>query len=398
MSHGFFPASMLLESKVPASLIPKCGACGLFKSCKTPKMEVTGSGKRKILVVGEAPSKTDDSRGRQFSGESGEYLSKILKQVDVSLERDCWMTNALICHPSGELEDKQIGYCQPNLSRSIKDLQPHTIILLGRAPVRSLLSSIWKEDVGPIAAWTGWQIPFRETNTWVCPTWNPAFVVNNKDMMLQFFFEKHIRAAASLQGRPWRTEPPSLDDQVEVIFDVDKAASIIRKMVSKGGVAAFDYETNMLKPEGQFAEILCCSISWEGQKTIAYPWRGRAKEATFEFLRSSNIKKIASNLKFEERWTRHEFGVGVRGWLWDTMLAAHVIDNRPLITSIKFQSFIHLGVPSYDEHIKPFLKTKTGVNRAAQEIEFKKLLHYNALDSLFEYLVAVQQMEHIGIP
>lgn len=399
MPDGFFHQSTLLETKAPTSLVPKCGACGLYKKCKSPKMPVTGKGHKGILIVGEAPGETEDDQNRQLCGKSGAYLQETLESVGIDMRKDCWLTNAIICCPPNNEtpDDDKIEYCRPNLIKTIKELQPQVIIPLGSVAVKSLIASVWKDDVGSISRWTGWKIPCIEYNAWICPTWHPSYLIRTHDPVLELYFKKHLRAATRIQGCPWGDGAPVFEDQVEVIFDLDKAASVIRKMISRGGVAAFDYETNMLKPEGQGAELLCCSICWEGEKTIAYPWRGAAKEATREFLTSPNIQKIASNLKFEERWTRHEFGVGVRRWLWDTMLAAHVIDNRPDITSIKFQSFIHLGAPSYDDHIKPFLKSKTGMNRASQEIDFKKLMTYCALDSLFEYLVAQKQMELIGI-
>src|ERR1700722_2808000 len=54
MSEGFFSLSTI-SSKAPPPLLPRCGACGLWKSCKSPKMKWSGKGKKKILLVGEAP-------------------------------------------------------------------------------------------------------------------------------------------------------------------------------------------------------------------------------------------------------------------------------------------------------------------------------------------------------
>jgi len=73
------------------------------------------------------------------------------------------------------------------------------------------------------------------------------------------------------------------------------------------------------------------------------------------------------------------------------------LDQRPYITSIKFQSFVLLGNESYDDHItKYFRKTdKNGLN-AIHEIDLKELLIYNGLDSLLEYKVAIKQMKLLG--
>ena len=94
----------------------------------------------------------------------------------------------------------------------------------------------------------------------------------------------------------------------------------------------------------------------------------------------------------------------VRGWLWDTMQAAHSLDNRQGVTSIKFQSFVQLGQPSYNDKIHDFMTSDDkkeddshAVNRIVQDIPMHELLVYCGLDSLLEYKVAVKQarlMEH----
>ena len=80
------------------------------------------------------------------------------------------------------------------------------------------------------------------------------------------------------------------------------------------------------------------------------------------------------------------------------MLAAHVLDNRPGTTGLKFQAFVLLGQKSYNDHIEPLLETKskkTHINRI-HEIDMDDLLFYNGLDSLLEYKVANIQMNMMG--
>src|SRR6516225_6965990 len=74
---GFFKASTLYR-KAPLAMVPRCGACGLHETCKSPKMRPTGEGRRKILIVGEAPGKTEDEENRQFCGKTGERLERKL--------------------------------------------------------------------------------------------------------------------------------------------------------------------------------------------------------------------------------------------------------------------------------------------------------------------------------
>jgi len=109
-------------------------------------------------------------------------------------------------------------------------------------------------------------------------------------------------------------------------------------------------------------------------------------------LLKSSIGKIASNLKFEERWTRYFLKHRVRNWDWDTMLAAHVLNNATGITGLKFQAFVQLGQSQYDKHIEPYLKSSKGqhLNRI-REIPLKDLLVYNGMDSFLEIKLATLQ-------
>jgi uracil-DNA glycosylase family 4 len=403
MNNGFFNSS-LLESKAPQSILPKCGACGLHKKCKSPKLSVAGKGKRKILIISECPSSKDDEAGRMYSSAKPNLpLELALAKAGVNLERDCWLTSALICHTDKEPTSQQIEFCRPNLVKLIKELKPDVIIPLGKSGITSIIPHLWKDNIGTASRWYGFQIPSQQINSWVCPTFSPSYVHQmsktndvRKDV-LKIHFRKHIQAAVELSGKPF-DEIPDYQSQVEIIDSPTQAAKIIRKMIKRGGMVAFDYETDRLKPDNDESKIVSCAICYEGKKTIAYDWSGEAIEATKELLHSS-LPKIACNLKFEDRWTRKHFGKRVRNWFWDTMLAAHVIDQRPRITSIKFQSFVLLGASSYDDHIKKYLMSSgTSEVNNIHQIDRKELLIYNGLDAVLEYEVAMKQMKILGYP
>lgn len=89
----------------------------------------------------------------------------------------------------------------------------------------------------------------------------------------------------------------------------------------------------------------------------------------------------------------HEFGHPVSRWVWDTVLAAHVLDNRQGIAGLKFQSFVTLGVPAYDESISEFLKASgnSRLNLVRQEVDLRQLLTYGGMDALATILVAREQ-------
>ncbi len=393
MPGGFLPTSVINSYQAPRSAA--CRTCGLWTQCKSPKMLPTGEGKREILIVAESPGTSEDKHNTQLIGNAGQFLRKTLRLFDVDLDRDCWKTNAVICFPKGTPTERQVYYCFPNLKRTIEKYKPKTIIVLGGTAVESLIGWLWKSKPGGITRWVGWQIPSQQVNAWICPTYHPSYFLHSPDAVLEAAFQDHLEDAISLDGTPW-DEVPDYTKQVEVIEDGAEAATIIRKITDRSGRASFDLETNMLKPDSKEAAIVCCSICWEGKKTIAFPWLPEVYDAMAEFLQSS-VKKIAANLKFEHRWIKALLDIEVRNWYWDTMQAAHLLDNRRGVSGLKFQAFAELGQPSYDEHIVPYFKSENSNSpNRINELDLRDLLLYCGMDSLLEFKLAEKQMKKMG--
>jgi uracil-DNA glycosylase family 4 len=362
-------------------------------------MEPTGEGLERVLVVGEAPGAQEDLEGVQLVGKSGKRLRRELRALGWDLDRDCWKTNAAICRPPGnQIKSTHIESCRPNLNKAIEDLKPEVILLLGGSAVESLIGQDWQKDLGPLGRWVGWQIPSQRINAWICPTYHPSYLERKNDPVLDLCFRKHLEAALALEGRPWK-EVPDWESSVDCFYEPEKAATMIRCFIGDSPVA-FDYETDRIKPDHPDSWIRTCSLS-DGKVTIAYPFDGEAMEATSEFLKSPT-PKIGWNLKFEQRWSEKVLKHRVRDWFWDGMIASHVLDNRPGITSAKFQAFAKLGLSSYESAVLPFLKAvgnqqgKNTPNRI-RECDLETLLVYNGLDSLVEYKLAELQGKEMGL-
>lgn len=392
---GFFSDSSLVK-KIPLSTIPKCGKCGLHKTCRSPKMAVAGKGRKGILVVGEAPGATEDDHGKPFVGKSGRLLRSTLARCGVDLFKDCWVSNALVCRPpkNADPTTQQIEYCRPNLVNALREYQPHTVILLGKYAVKSMLGHYWKEDGEfSMTKWLGWQIPLQSLNCWVCPTFHPSYVLRNDDHpVVNRLFEEHLYKASRLRSQPY-TEVPDYAKQVRVVMDPEEGAKEVLTFVS-GNLTAFDYETEGIKPDSGKLRIVCCSVS-DGSRTIAVPWEGSVPAAVKTLL-ASGTPIACHNAMFELRWS-HARGMRVKNLAWDSMQAAHVLDNRTGICSLKFQSLVHFGVPPYDDHVKPYLSSPDGNTRnKIRKVDRRDLLLYCGLDSLLEHMLARKQRKELG--
>lgn len=392
------------QAKRPIPLIPRCGRCALYKSCQTPKMPLCGEGKKRILIVGDFITAGDDERGKPFSGDTGSILKDALSQFGISLYKDCWITNALICAPISikqkELTDR-VDYCRPNVIKIIKEKKPHIIILLGKLAVDAVVGSEWKQEkTGDIERWCGFRIPSQKYNAWVCPVYSPLEVIIRKSEVLDDVFLKQIRDISKLINSPVKKYLPDYNSKIrflaenETIFNIDR-------YIKQGGTAAFDIESNCLKPESRplkgedktlKPKIYYGSICFEGHDAIAFYWTPRIAEAMKRFVTSDNIKIVLANLKMERRWMQRILGVRIKHIIWDTVLASHVLDNREGGTnSLKFQMYVTFGISDYEYEVSSYLESDTGHFNRVSEAPSQKMMLYNGLDSYFTYWLAKVQ-------
>lgn len=387
---GFFPSS-LVHRPAPAGSLPKCAACGLFKTCQSPKMKPYGNFARRVLIVGEAPGETEDNEGRPFIGKAGQFLREKLDSIGIDMDEDAATTNALICRPPGNKtpDPKQVAYCRPNITHTLQSLGPLVVVCLGRIALTSVLQPYWN-DIDALERWVGWRIPLAKF--WLCPTYHPSYLLRIKSQVADRMFVNHLAMAFGIQNDP----PPQWDyeSRINVLLDEDQVELEIEKMHQEDDWAAVDYETNCIKPDYPKARLVSCALA-NSKRTISYPWTARTAAATGELLHNHKVRKIASNLKMEERWTLKEFGKGVASWGWDTMLATHCLDNRPGICSLKFQSLVQFGVPPYNTHIEPFLTSSHGHYNRIEQIDLKQLLFYGGMDAALEYRLARRQRKEM---
>jgi uracil-DNA glycosylase family 4 len=216
------------DAKAPIPLVAQCGKCGLSKTCISPFMKVSGKGKEKILICGEAPGKQEDFQNRPFVGPSGELLQTSLRRYGVEMREDCWITNVVICRPpANKLQDRHVDYCRPNLIKTVKELNPEKILLFGGSAVRGLIDWLWKDNEATstgVRRWVGHKIPSQQLNAWVCPNWHPSYLLHErnertgrKNDALELLFDRYVQEACQLAGRPYSVVP-DYDKAVRSVF------------------------------------------------------------------------------------------------------------------------------------------------------------------------------------
>ena len=380
-----------------------CSMCPLSSAnCLTPKMPPTGKFQKQILIVGEAPGAEEDKVGKQFVGKAGKKLRWALSLLDYDLERDFLVTNTVNCRPPKNRTPvrKEIEACRPMLLSLIDKYKPKVIILLGSVATQ-LIKVEWKKGIDSFLSVTGHLIPSKRFNCWLAPIFHPSFVMREeaRNPVINKLFLYQLRNAISYADKPlpfnYLDEPEKcsklLLEEKDIIIQLKKVLRIARKNKI---ALAFDYETTGLKPHAEVHKIHNISFSYDLNQSYSFWTDGNEDflNLWFRILKHPNILKIAHNMKYEDSWTYHLYGFRPKPWYWDTMLVAHVLDNRSNLVSLKLQSYLHFGVAGYDDDIKKFLKADTSNDKNTVAFAPKqKILLYNAIDSLMTFRLFAYQ-------
>ena len=392
-------------------------------------MPSSGQGEKGILIVAEAPGAAEDRQGAQLVGESGQRLRGILSDNGIDMDRDCRKMYAVNCRPpdSREPTAAEIDACRPRVWEEIYAFKPKLILLLGHAAVVSFLGHRWKKDLGGIAKWRGHVIPDPDARCWAMATYAPSFLLRSQNNpAIETVFRQDIRGALEHLGKtgvesdleylaqPSRVgqistiptnpgESTCSGDSIQLLRSAEESVAALKQLYqdlrSTGGMLAFDYETTGLKPYDAGHEIVCCGVS-TGDRTFVFEMVESAELRQWwkRILTEKRIAKTGHNIRYEDTWTNVILGHPVAGWKWCSMLAAHVLDNRPDICGLKFQAYVNFGVVDYSSKLEPYLKTAEGVKfNRVREAPLKDLMHYCGMDALLQYRLAVKQMAEAGI-
>ena len=395
---GFFTKKETASTSRPDGKVRSCASCGLYKTSISPRMKPYGEFRKGIVVMGEASGEVEDRTGKPFQGKTGRLLQRTLEKLGVDLFRDCLCINACLCRPiNDEGENRtplgvEIESCRSTNIRVIQEHMPKVIILLGNSAVFSLIGHRWKNSIENISTWRGWTIPDQDFKAWICPTFHPSFVERSDKGAEKKIWETDLAQALSKVEQPLiRYKKPI----IEYISDLNVLDSITSDLI------AFDFETTGIKPYAKGHRIVCVSVADSEDHAYVFllPPTKKERSPLIRLLKNESVGKMAHNMKFENTWSKIRLGVDVRNWTWDSMLAAHLLDNRSGITGLKFQTYVNFGIVDYASEVSPYLRSEekhgNALNRIMSLLEsqthVKSLLEYCALDSIYEYRLARHQ-------
>lgn len=101
-----------------------------------------GNADARIMIVGEAPGRDEDEKGKPFVGRSGQLLDRMFAAIGLG-EDDLYISNIVNWRPPGNRNPTQeeIAICLPLIERHIALKAPDILVVAGGVSAQSLLRS-----------------------------------------------------------------------------------------------------------------------------------------------------------------------------------------------------------------------------------------------------------------
>lgn len=155
--------------------VASCQLCGLCRT-RTQTVFSDGTGRSRLMFVGEAPGADEDATGVPFVGRAGQLLTKMVESGMGLSRGDVYIANVLKCRPPGNRnpEPSEIASCRPYLDAQIDLVKPSVLVALGKFAAQFLLET--EEPISRLRGRWGSRggIP-------VMPTYHPSFLLRQPD-------------------------------------------------------------------------------------------------------------------------------------------------------------------------------------------------------------------------
>ena len=119
--------------------LPYCEACALSV---TRQRVVVGSGppSPSLMVVGEAPGRSEDEGGEPFVGRSGQLLVRLIHEELGLARSDYFITNVVKCRPPQNRTPRanEVATCHPWLDTQIARFDPTRILAVGNVAAKAI--------------------------------------------------------------------------------------------------------------------------------------------------------------------------------------------------------------------------------------------------------------------
>ena len=160
-----------------------------------------------IMLIGEAPGKMEDAKGRPFIGKSGSELTYLYLGRCADIDRaNVYVANTVGCRTNDKDRDPteaEIQACGHVLMDEIRTVQPQCIGLVGRVAAQFILGDAFV-GMDKMHGF-GYRVVFTDGDdrqVRVMPLYHPAYGLHNTTMM-RWIMEDFTRFGRMVRGDEW---------------------------------------------------------------------------------------------------------------------------------------------------------------------------------------------------
>jgi len=134
-----------------------------------------GNKNAKVMIVGEAPGRTEDKLQKPFVGRAGKILDNLLESINLDRSK-VYITNVVNYRPNKNRKPtpKEINKFKNLLFKHIEIIKPNCVLLLGATAATAVLNHI-----GPLSEIRGQWKNIKIINSYfnILTTFHPAFLL-----------------------------------------------------------------------------------------------------------------------------------------------------------------------------------------------------------------------------
>jgi DNA polymerase len=138
-----------------------------------------GNKDAKVMIVGEAPGRTEDKLQKPFVGRAGKLLDGLLESINLNRSK-VYITNVVNYRPDKNRKPttEEINEFKKLLFKHIEIISPKCILLLGATAALAVLNHI-----GPLSVVRGKWKNIKIINSYfdILTTFHPAFLLRQKE-------------------------------------------------------------------------------------------------------------------------------------------------------------------------------------------------------------------------
>lgn len=322
-----------------------------LRETDTKRVEPIGSKNADIAIVGEAPGREEENKGKPFVGKSGRLLNQLLSGVGID-RYDCYITNVLKVRPpkndikyyyDGKSPSQDLQQAREDVKEELREVQPNVVIALGQEALRTLLG----DDSLRISNWRG-SIVDTEFGK-VIPTYHPAYVLRMWKYKSIMQFDLH-RAFNESHTRDFERKERTL-----LINPSLREVRSFMEECKESEYLSFDIETK--KTSEWFIDHVGIAISPDYAMSIPFWKDGKhywsvedeieVWKLLAEVLGDKSIKKIAQNAPYDTIFLE-EHHIPIYNLWMDTMVAVKLVYPE-FSKSLQFIASIYTREPYYKD-------------------------------------------------